>query len=340
MVPEATDCSLRDAGEAPTIPRWGLMLAQGTACSFCNSKLSIHQQVLRARFCGEPCRVQHAKLAPRQICSICGRALSPAQYGLRACASPACLAVANKAANEASARREAEERRNRAVCQAKALTLRDQSAGAARVEEPETYRVIQIPHLRLQGTKPAEQRRLAFRDFLNQLISKLSVDDAGPKAEGAGSDSSVQPDSAPNTEALAVLSTACGLCQGFCCQNGGQHAYLSVQTIRRYMARHPGLRPDDVLDDYLACVGEVSMEGSCLFHGPSGCGLPREMRSDVCNRYYCEGLKEFQKALTPEGPVRVFLAATQGDTVMDTVFCDEHGSRSVPAPLDEHVAGA
>ena len=281
--------------------------------------------------------MQYARLAPYQICSVCGRALSPAQYGLRTCASPACMVAATKE----SIRRDEEEQRRRAVREAKVLALRDQLAGAANVEERETYRVIHIPRVRLQATKPSEQRRLAFRDFLNRLISKLGVDDSGPKAEEAGSDSRVKPDAAPNTEALAVLNTACGLCQGYCCQSGGQHAYLSVETIRRYMSRNPDLHPGDVLDAYLACVGELSMEGSCLFHGPVGCGLSREMRSDICNRFYCGGLKEFQNGLAPEGPVRVFLAAAQGDTVKDAVFCDENGSRTVPVPPpDEHEAGA
>ena len=178
------------------------------------------------------------------------------------------------------------------------------------MEEPETYRVIQIPHVRLPATKPSEQRLLKLRDFLNGLISKLEVGDSAPKAEGPGFDSGVRTDFAPNTEVLAILKTACGLCQGYCCQRGGlHHTFLSIETIRRYMSRHPGLRPADVRDIYLAYVGESSMEGSCLFHGPSGCKLPREMRADICNRFYCRGLVEFQNSLTTNDPVRVFLAA-------------------------------
>ncbi len=316
------------------------MLPPGASCLFCSSRLSIHQQVLHARFCGAACRVQYAMLASHQICSVCGRALSPAQYGLRACASPACLAVANRAAIEASLRREQEERHRRAVWDAKVKALRDQLAAEADVEEPETYRVVHIPHVRRQPTPPSEERRLAFREFLTQLIGKLGKDDTGPSADEAGSDSSLKASSDPNSEALAVLSTACGVCQGYCCQHGGQHAYLTVDTIRRVMARNPGLLPDDVLHAYLDCVGEVSMEGSCLFHGPAGCGLPREMRSDVCKRFYCGGLKEFLNGLSPQGPVRTFLAAAQGDTVMDAMFCDENGSRTVQVlPPDDHAAG-
>jgi hypothetical protein len=60
-----------------------------------------------------------------------------------------------------------------------------------------------------------------------------------------------------------------------------------------------------------------------------------------CNRFYCGGLWEFQNGLTQEGPIRVFLAAAQGDTVTDAVFCDENGSRTVPVPPpDEHGASA
>ncbi len=83
------------------------------------------------------------------------------------------------------------------------------------------------------------------------------------------------------------------------------------------------------------------MEGSCILHGPAGCALPREMRADICNQFYCAGLKEFQKGLTQEGPIRVFLAAAEGDTVTDAAFCDENGSRTVPVPPpDDQAAGA
>ena len=212
---------------------------------------------------------------------------------------------------------------------------------AARIEEREAYQIVHIPHIRLQATEPSEERRLVFRDFLNQLIGKLDVDDAGPRAEVAGSESRVKADSGPNTEALTVLNTACGLCQGYCCQQGSLHAYLSVETVRRFMSRNPGLQPGDVVDAYLSFVGEVGMEGSCIMHGPAGCKLPREMRSDVCNQYYCQGLREFQNGPSPEGPVRVFLAATQRETVMDVMFCDEKGSRTVlVASTDDQVAGA
>jgi predicted nucleic acid-binding Zn ribbon protein len=223
--------------------RGGLgMVPHWADCSFCNAKLSMQKQVLRARFCGEPCRVKYARLAPHQLCLVCGRALSPAQYRLRACATPACVI-------EANVRREDEERRKRAEREAKELALRDQLAGPAGVEEPETYRVIQIPHVRLPATKPSEQRLLKLRDFLNGLISKLEVGDSGPKADGPGFDSGVRADFTPNTEVLAILNTACGLCQGYCCQRGGlHHAFLSIETIRRYMSRHPGLRPADVRD--------------------------------------------------------------------------------------------
>jgi hypothetical protein len=48
---------------------------------------------------------------------------------------------------------------------------------------------------------------------------------------------------------------------------------------------------------YVARVPAATVPGSCVFHGADGCGLPREMRSDTCNRYLCDGLVELRAEL-------------------------------------------
>jgi len=224
---------------------------------------------------------------------------------------------------------------------AEAQVLRDQLAPAAGVDERETYRPIVIPELRRQVTDRSEQRVRWFLEILNDLIKKAGAQDAGEKAHETASDSSDQPDTARNPGVLAVLRTACGFCQGYCCQRGGEHAYLSVDTIRRYTSSNPGLSPGDVRDAYLAHVGQQSIEGSCIFHGPAGCRLPRDMRSDTCNRYYCGGLKDLQNGVSSEGRIRVFFAAAQGVTIVDAAFYGENGLRTVPVPPpDDREAGA
>ena len=74
---------------------------------------------------------------------------------------------------------------------------------------------------------------------------------------------------------------------------GGNHGYITPQTLARYAA----LTEQDVdglVELYSDRVPETSYANSCIFHGPVGCGLDRDMRSDTCNHHLCAGLKGLQ----------------------------------------------
>jgi hypothetical protein len=198
------------------------------------------------------------------------------------------------------------------------------------LQEPETYTPTVIPSLRARIGELPQRRRGAFRETLKRLIGKASAPPAASSTGAARPPKAVDPVLAPAPEVQAVLNRACALCQGFCCGNGGNHAYLTVETIARYMAQHPDQRPDDVVAAYLGQVADETVEGSCIFHQRGGCGLPREMRSDTCNRFFCASLKAFQQGLTGRDPARGFFAATEGGTILAAVFCDANESRPVP----------
>ncbi len=104
--------------------------------------------------------------------------------------------------------------------------------------------------------------------------------------------------------AARVVQAACALCEGWCCRNGGDDAYLDERVLARLMREQPGMRPADVLRLYAVRIPELSYEGSCVFHGGQGCTLDRSLRSDVCNRYYCGGLEGYL-ATGAEEPVIV-----------------------------------
>src|SRR5206468_7485578 len=101
------------------------------------------------------------------------------------------------------------------------------------------------------------------------------------------------PTVAPPSNNPRILASACARCQGHCCGKGGLHAfaYLSVDTLRRFMDDNPTLHPDEVLAAYLDHIGRATYQDSCVFHGPQGCTLSREMRADICNTFFCPGLK-------------------------------------------------
>jgi hypothetical protein len=131
------------------------------------------------------------------------------------------------------------------------------------------------------------QRRARYRQHLQAVIAEALTD--GPPA----------PASAP-TPARAqheqMLGQVCALCAGGCCTKGGEQAYLSADTIRRFMLARPELSPDAVLHAYLERLSDKTQAGSCINHTRQGCSLPKEMRSDICNRFSCESLARLQAA--------------------------------------------
>ncbi len=99
----------------------------------------------------------------------------------------------------------------------------------------------------------------------------------------------------PTSFVAAVLTAGCATCRGHCCKGGGDHAYLDERTMARVRRDHPEDDARAIIRLYLDRVAPRSFAGSCLFHGPDGCTLGRELRSELCNSYYCDGLQAFLK---------------------------------------------
>ncbi len=305
-----------------------------TNCLMCKTPLSHLQQVQNERFCGERCRGTYATLPPHQVCLACGRPLSAHEFGARACASPECLRQAEEQKRE-------RERLRREALKGRAREYRDAQAIRLGHQEPETYWPTVIPSWQANVTDLAEDRRAAFRDTLTRLISAASAASPAPApSEPALPEAPASP-LAERPALQAVLNRACALCRGFCCQNGGNHAYLTVETLRRYMTQHPGQLPGDVLAAYLGRFATKTYEASCIFHEIGGCSLPPDMRSDTCNRFFCAGLTELQNDLNGRAPARAFFVAISGDEIRAAAFCDENGSRVVGrSPAEERPASA
>jgi hypothetical protein len=113
--------------------------------------------------------------------------------------------------------------------------------------------------------------------------------------------------------AAAVLRAGCATCQGHCCKGGGDHAYIDERTMARVRRDNPGLDARAVIALYMARVAPSGHKDSCLFHGPDGCTLGRALRAELCNAYYCNGLREFMKRA--DLPERVQIVATRDGIV-------------------------
>ena len=107
----------------------------------------------------------------------------------------------------------------------------------------------------------------------------------------------------------AVLGAGCATCRGHCCKGGGDHAYIDERTMARVRRDNPDLDARAVICLFLARLAPQSFKGSCLFHGTDGCTLGRALRAELCNAYYCNGLRDFLKR--SEVPDRVQIIATR-----------------------------
>jgi len=144
-------------------------------------------------------------------------------------------------------------------------------------------------------------RRERYRAHLLKMIADAHATDppGSPLAEIA------------TATAAGVASTLpgrlCALCGGGCCTHGADHAYLSGDTLRRFMDAHPALTDAQVLAAYLDRMGVKSQANSCINHSTQGCSLPKEMRSDICNRFSCESLARLQATQREGVAVQVVL---------------------------------
>ncbi|NOQ12926.1 MAG: hypothetical protein GQ583_00390 [Methyloprofundus sp.] len=121
----------------------------------------------------------------------------------------------------------------------------------------------------------------------------------------------------------SMSNQLCALCKGGCCPVGGDHAYLSVVTMRCYLDTHPDLSEQDVLDLYLSKISTKSIAGACINQTREGCVLPREMRSDVCNGFYCAPLKSYHKEYLIKGEKTEVLAIQRSHTHWNRFDPDE-----------------
>jgi hypothetical protein len=63
--------------------------------------------------------------------------------------------------------------------------------------------------------------------------------------------------------------------------------------MARVRRDHPDLDAGAIIRLFLERVAPRSVTGSCLFHGEHGCTLGRGLRAELCNAYYCNGLRDF-----------------------------------------------
>lgn len=118
-----------------------------------------------------------------------------------------------------------------------------------------------------------------------------------------------------NASLKAMREQLCGICKGGCCARGANHAYISDVTIKRVRETQPDLSAEELLDEYTSRAIDQPVEESCINQTQTGCGLPRRLRSDVCNDFFCPDLRKLpDKIETGSLPVSV-LAIQRSNTL-------------------------
>jgi len=145
--------------------------------------------------------------------------------------------------------------------------------------------VLQVPSYKGTLAKLPRDRRGAFVAHLRRIIWEAMEVPSRPSRKRI-------PDP-PSPAQLDLAAWACAACGGECCSKGGTHAYLDDDTIHRVARERPRLSRRELAELYTACLPLESFAGSCVFHGAEGCTLPRSLRSDLCNSFYCTPLKRF-----------------------------------------------
>lgn len=125
-----------------------------------------------------------------------------------------------------------------------------------------------------------------------------------------------------NPALQSVSDRLCAMCRGACCSSGGDHAYLSQLILRRILDNNPELSGEDIIARYTFSVATETIEGSCINQTATGCSLPRELRSDTCNAYYCDAILNYHRDSNEAGEVRKVFAIQREATFAGTIDPD------------------
>jgi hypothetical protein len=128
----------------------------------------------------------------------------------------------------------------------------------------------------------------------------------------------------PTAFHAVVARTACSLCQGHCCRNGDDDAFLDDRAVARVRQANPILSEHALMRLYLSRVPDAAYRDSCIFHGKQGCTIDRSMRADVCNIYYCGDLGAFMESNAEIGPIVVL--AGEGEKMRVSAILNPDGA--------------
>ncbi len=232
--------------------------------------------------------------------------------------------------------------------------VRDTSGAHDRATGTHTAATPALPVILLpantRNTEPLpDESRDAFLERLRARLATTFVDAArDDTAPMSGEARAAMEDAAPpqrfgnapvddaQTTRDALLGAACATCRGECCTAGGTHAFLrpdSLVRVRAYLSRDGAtVDAQQIEAEYARHLPVRHYRGSCVYHTPTGCALPRTLRSNLCNRYLCGGLTQLSRALDASGGDSAYVAAADSVHLRRVARLGPDGARSVARP--------
>jgi hypothetical protein len=242
-------------------------------------------------------------------CRICGNPLLEPRWRLvGVCGSANCLHAWTRGLQ---ARRQAELLKQKQQRQKLADTYLNLQAGRLGITGPDKILAVVVPANPRRIVNLPERRRRAFRHRFMQSLSQAAALRASTAHCVPGAEQPVL----PSTSSLVsdpLLGRGCATCRGRCCILGRDHAYQDAASLESYMDRRPEQRPRHILEDYLSRIPNRTYEESCVYQAEAGCVLPREMRSQICNEFYCVELRDLQRQFPGGPPGRIMYLAIEG----------------------------
>ncbi len=264
-------------------------------CGICGAMQSIGGYKIEGHAVCEKseCRSKIHGLMRSQVtkwCEACNiHILSPTSGGINLCGEPSCKQLITFRIDEELKTKRAERANNH---HQKLHAMIQQEIGENAVGQ----HIVVVPYNDRKYVPLPQNRIEEFVANLRQLAQRVTEEDDSednlyPKEFSL---KKVLPmaDAQQESRFNRLNMEACSMCGGKCCQSGGTHAYLKPTNMKAAMAQAEESNYDSVIELYVSYLPELAYEDACVYHTRTGCALPRDLRSNICNTYLCPTLNE------------------------------------------------
>jgi hypothetical protein len=227
-----------------------------------------------------------------------------------------------------AAEREQREGRDRNLALSQAFSVTRTMMQSGKLRPRGHFGVAPVPALENSLGPASPERQHRFRQHLDELLARWEAAKENPTPD----QQQHLPESPGRDHEL--LLQACATCRGHCCLPGGTHAFLKLETIRRWFMENPDSDTDECREAYLSHLGKRSYENSCVFHGEWGCALPRDMRGDTCNTWFCPSLEKLGRERKGNPVAITVVVANAGGSARRINVVNSHSGKRLEKELE------